>query len=333
VSIAQDAQAPAVPQNPDVAQDPAVIERLYRALRLTRLVEEEVARVYPTDVIKSPVHLSIGQEFISVGVCDALEPRDHVSITYRGHAAYIAKGGDLNAMIAEMYGKKAGCAQGRGGSMHLVDMQAGVIGASAVVGTSIPVATGFALAAKRKATGGVVACFIGDGATEEGCFAESLNFAALHKLPILFVCENNGYAIHEPLAKRWATERLCERVATYGIPTTKITDGDVFTVRDAARSAVAAMRAGQGPAFLEVTCYRWREHVGPNEDFNQGYRPASEMAPWAERDEVARLAALLPTERVAALETEIAAMVAAAFAFAETSPFPVSEDLYDHVYA
>ncbi|SMH41695.1 thiamine pyrophosphate-dependent dehydrogenase E1 component subunit alpha [Azospirillum agricola] len=307
--------------------------RLYRTLRLIRVVEEEVARVYPTDVIKSPVHLSIGQEFIAAGVCDALEPRDHVSITYRGHAAYLAKGGDLNAMIAEMYGKKTGCCEGRGGSMHLVDMKAGVIGASAVVGTSIPVATGFALAARRKRTGGVVVCFIGDGATEEGCFAESLNFAALHKLPILFVCENNGYAIHEPLAKRWATDRLCERVATYGIPARRIEDGSTVTVHDAAAEAVTAMRDGGGPAFLEILCYRWREHVGPNEDFDQGYRSAAEKAPWAERDEVARLAGLLPPEDVAAIEVEITATVRAAFAFAEQSPFPVPEDLHDHVYA
>ncbi|SMH56147.1 thiamine pyrophosphate-dependent dehydrogenase E1 component subunit alpha [Azospirillum agricola] len=307
--------------------------RLYRTLRLIRVVEEEVARVYPTDVIKSPVHLSIGQEFIAAGVCDALEPGDHVSITYRGHAAYLAKGGDLNAMIAEMYGKKTGCCEGRGGSMHLVDMKAGVIGASAVVGTSIPVATGFALAARRKRTGGVVVCFIGDGATEEGCFAESLNFAALHKLPILFVCENNGYAIHEPLAKRWATDRLCERVATYGIPARRIEDGDTVTVRDATLEAVAAMRGGGGPAFLEILCCRWREHVGPNEDFDQGYRSAEEKAPWAERDEVARLAALLPPEDVAAIETDILATVSAAFAFAEASPFPVAGDLHDHVYA
>lgn len=308
-------------------------ERVYRALRLIRVVEEEVARVYPTDVIKSPVHLSIGQEFVSVGVCDVLEPRDHVSITYRGHAAYLAKGGDLRAMIAEMYGKKAGCAQGRGGSMHLVDAAAGVIGASAVVGTSIPVAAGYALAAKRRKTGGVVACFIGDGATEEGCFAETLNFAALHALPVLFVCENNGYAIHEPLSKRWATDRLCERVATYGVSARRIADGDVFSVRDAAAQAVAAMRAGGGPAFLEVACYRWREHVGPNEDFNQGYRSVDEMTPWAERDEVARLAAMLPQETVDAVEAEIAATVADAFTYAENQPFPAPEDLYDHVYA
>ncbi|HYH18748.1 MAG TPA: thiamine pyrophosphate-dependent dehydrogenase E1 component subunit alpha [Azospirillum sp.] len=312
---------------------PETLSHLYRTLRLIRVVEEEIARVYPSDKIKSPVHLSIGQEFISVGVCDALEPRDRVSITYRGHAAYLAKGGDLKAMIAEMYGKRAGCAQGRGGSMHLVDMQAGVIGASAVVGTSIPVATGFALAARRRKTGAVVACFLGDGASEEGCFYESLNFAALHKLPILFVCENNGYAIHEPLSKRWATDRLTERVATFGIPAEKLTDGDVFTVRNAAKAAVGAMRAGGGPAFLEVACYRWQEHVGPNRDYDQGYRPAAELAPWVANDQVARLAGLLNPAEVERIDAAIARTVAEAFAFAEETPFPDPEDLYDHVYA
>ncbi|AWK90219.1 thiamine pyrophosphate-dependent dehydrogenase E1 component subunit alpha [Azospirillum thermophilum] len=310
-----------------------LVARLYRQLRLIRTLEEEVARVYPTDRIKSPVHLSIGQEFVSVAVCDVLRPDDHVSITYRGHAAYIAKGGDLDAMVAEMYGKAAGCAGGRGGSMHLVDMAAGVIGASAVVGTSIPVATGFALAARRRAGGSVVVCFLGDGATEEGCFAESLNFAALHRLPILFVCENNGYAIHEPLAKRWATDRLVERVATYGIPAQRIDSGDLFELRERAAEAVAAMRDGGGPAFLEVTCYRWYEHVGPNRDYDQGYRPESELAPWAETDQVARLAALLPAGERERIDAEVDRRVAAAFAFAEESPFPDPEELHDHVFA
>jgi len=320
---------------PLIAQAPPLepTVRLYRQLRLIRVVEEEVARVYPTDRIKSPVHLSIGQEFVAVGVCDVLEPRDHVSITYRGHAAYLAKGGDLRGMIAEMYGKKAGCAQGRGGSMHLVDLSAGVIGASAVVGTSIPVAAGFALAAKRRKTGAVVACFLGDGASEEGCFYETLNFAALHKLPILFVCENNGYAIHEPLSKRWATDRLTERVATFGIPAERLTDGDVFTVRNAAKAAVEAMRASGGPAFLEVACYRWQEHVGPNQDYDQGYRPASELAPWVADDQVPRLAGMLDPSVVERIDAEIRNAVADAFAFAEETPFPDPEDLYDHVYA
>jgi len=312
---------------------PETVTRLYRQLRLIRVLEEEVARVYPTDKIKSPVHLSIGEEFVSVGVCDVLDRRDHVSMTYRGHAAYIAKGGDMAAMVAEMYGKKAGCAQGRGGSMHIVDTAAGVIGASAVVGTNIPIAAGYALAAKRKRTGGVVACFFGDGASEEGCLAETLNFAALHRLPVLFVCENNGYAIHEPRSKRWATDRLCERVATYGMPAHKITSGDVFEVRARAEDAVRAMRDGAGPAFLEVDCYRWQEHVGPNQDYDQGYRPEAELIPWIENDQVPRLARMLDPALVERIDAEVRSAVAAAFAFAEETPFPDPEDLYDHVYA
>lgn len=309
------------------------VTRLYRQLRLIRVLEEEIARVYPTDKIKSPVHLSIGQEFVSVGVCDVLEPRDHVSITYRGHAAYIAKGGDMAAMVAEMYGKKAGCAQGRGGSMHLVDSRAGVIGGSAVVGTNIPIAAGFALAARRKGTGGVVACFFGDGASEEGCLAETLNFAALHRLPVLFVCENNGYAIHEPRSKRWASDRLCERAASYGMPAHRIAGGDVFEVRARAEEAVGAMRAGGGPVFLEVDCYRWQEHVGPNRDYDQGYRSEAELIPWIENDQVPRLARLLDPAEAGRIDAEVDAAVAAAFAFAEQTPFPDPEDLYDHVYA
>lgn len=322
-------------QNAAAAGTPSLetVTRLYHQLRLIRVLEEEVARVYPTDKIKSPVHLSIGQEFVSVGVCDVLQPRDHVSITYRGHAAYIAKGGDMTAMVAEMYGRKAGCAQGRGGSMHLVDTRAGVIGGSAVVGTSIPIAAGYALADRRKGTGGVVACFFGDGASEEGCLAETLNFAALQKLPVLFVCENNGYAIHEPRSKRWATDRLCERVATYGIPAHHITSGDVFEVRARAEEAVRAMRDGGGPVFLEVDCYRWQEHVGPNQDYDQGYRSQAELIPWIEDDQVPRLARMLDPAVVERIDAEVRSAVAAAFAFAEETPFPDPEDLYDHVYA
>src|SRR5437762_7913752 len=162
---------------------PRDLTRIYGALYLVRRVEEEVARIYPSDKIKSPVHLSIGQESSSVGVCDVLLPDDIVSASYRGHAAYLAKGGDLNAMIAELYGKDTGCARGKGGSMHLVGMDHGILGGSAVVGTTIPVAVGYALALKREGKGRVVACFFGDGATEEGVFHESMNFAALHKLP------------------------------------------------------------------------------------------------------------------------------------------------------
>lgn len=314
-------------------QDQEAAVRIYRMMRLIRRAEEETASVYPSDKIKSPVHLSIGQEFVAVGVCDLLRHDDMIVPGYRGHAAYIAKGGDLPGMIAEMYGKDAGCARGRGGSMHLVDMAAGILGASAVVGTGIPVATGAALAAKRRSPGRAVVCFLGDGATEEGCFAESVNFAALHKLPILYVCENNGYAIHEPLSKRWATDRLCERIATYGVPAEKISDGDVFSVRNAAGKALERIRAGEGPAFLEVLCYRWREHVGPAEDYDQGYRDRNDLLPWIDNDQIERLGRALPAAERNAVDVAVEEQVSAAFAFAEAASFPDPDALEAYTYA
>lgn len=173
------------------------LEAVYRSLYLVRHVEEEIARVYPTDKIKSPVHLSIGQEAVSVAVCQALRFDDMVFGTYPGHALYLAKGGDLKRMIAELYGKATGCAKGKGGPMHLVDIPHGVMGMSAVVGTTIPHAVGYAYALKLQRSDRIVASFFGDGTTEEGVFYEALNFAALRQLPILFICENNGYAIHK----------------------------------------------------------------------------------------------------------------------------------------
>lgn len=309
------------------------LERLYHSLRRIRRIEEEVARVYPTDKIKSPVHLSIGQEAASVGVIDVLGPDDVVSGSYRGHAVYLAKGGSAGGMIAEMYGKSGGCAGGKGGSMHLVSAEHNVLGASAVVGTHIPQAAGYALALKRRKTRNVVAVFFGDGASEEGCFYETLNFAALHKLPLLFVCENNGYAIHEPQTKRWATTRLCERVATYDIPAHQVPDMDVLRIRELTADLVAGMREGSGPAFLEIKTYRWREHVGPAEDYNQGYRSRQEMEPWEANDQVTRLAAMVSPSARAAIDAAVEKEIVEAFEFAENSPIPQSKELFTHVYA
>ena len=308
--------------------------RIYRTLRLIRRVEQEIARVYPSDRIKSPVHLSIGQESVSAGVCDVMRPDDVVSATYRCHAAYLAKGGDLKAMIAELYGKSTGSARGKGGSMHLIDMPRHVLGASAVVGTTIPIAVGYALALKRNGSRGVVAAFFGDGATEEGAFHESLNFAALHRLPILFVCENNFYAIHTPLAKRWATLRLCERVETYGIPARQVADADVFAIRQIASTAFAAMRGAEaGPYFLECFTYRWREHVGPLEDYEAGYRKREELAPWQESDQVERVGSSIDPAERRRIDAEIETEIAAAFEYAEASPMPAKRELYNDVYA
>ena len=173
-------------------------EDFYRSLYRIRRVEEEIAKIYPTDKIKSPVHLSIGQEGVAVGVCQALRPDDVVFGTYRGHALYLAKGGDLNQMIAELYGKITGCCKGKGGSMHLADVKHGFMGTSAVVGSTIPNAVGYAYGLKYQRQDRLVASFFGDGAVEEGVFHETLNFAALKRVPIIFICENNQYAIHSP---------------------------------------------------------------------------------------------------------------------------------------
>jgi TPP-dependent pyruvate/acetoin dehydrogenase alpha subunit len=311
----------------------ADVGRLYRQLRYIRHVEEEIARIYPSDKIKSPVHLSIGQEFIAVGVCDPLRAEDMVSGTYRGHAAYLAKGGDLRAMIAELYGKRTGSAGGKGGSMHLIDMSSNVIGCSAVVGTTAPIATGYALAFKRQKQDRLVVSFMGDGATEEGATAETLNFAALHKLSMLFVCENNGYAIHEPIEKRWATTQLCERVATYGINARRIDSGDIFEVREAASQALERIRQGGGPEFLECVTYRWRGHVGPENDYDAGYRPHGDLAPWLENDQVERLGRMIDQGERERIDQEIVRIVADAVAFAESSPTPDQAELFAHVFA
>src|SRR5713226_2947531 len=304
-------------------------DRFYRSLYRIRRVEEEVARIYPSDKIKSPVHLSIGQESVAVGVCDPLHADDVVSGTYRSHAAYIAKGGSLSALFAELYGKDTGCCRGKGGSMHIIGMDQYILGTSAVVGTTIPIALGYALALKREGKGRVVVSFFGDGATEEGVFHESMNFAALHKLPVLFVCENNFYAIHEPIQKRWATRQLCERVRTYGIPAQRIENGDVMKIREAAADAIRPMRTGEsGPAFLECHVYRWREHVGPGEDYESGYRGRDELNPWQQRDQMQIIGDQIdPAERARA-DAEIESAIAAAFEFAEGSNFPANEELF-----
>ncbi len=303
-------------------------DRLYRALYRIRRVEEQIASIYPTDKIKSPVHLSIGQEAVAVGVCEALRPDDVVFCSYRSHAAYLAKGGDLKRMIAELYGKDAGCARGKGGSMHLVDVAHGVMGASAVVGTTIPQSVGYAYALKCRRQETIVASFFGDGATDEGVFDESLNFAALKRLPIIFICENNSYAIHTHQLRRQPLANICERAQVHNIPTARIQD-DVLQVHAQVSAAVQKLRSGTpGPFFFECLTYRWKEHVGPNEDFHLGYRTRAEAEPWFKNDQVKRLAGLVDVEMRNRIEQEVEAEIQAAFAFAEASPFPEEAQLY-----
>lgn len=305
---------------------------LFRSLYRIRRVEEEVARVYATDKIKSPVHLSIGQEGVSVGVCEALQADDVVFGTYRGHALYLAKGGDMRAMVAELYGKATGCTRGKGGSMHLIDTDCGVMGTSAVVGTTIANAAGYAYAMKLRQSSAVVACFFGDGASEEGVFTETLNFAVLKQLPLLFVCENNGYAIHTNQARRQGVTDICARARAYGVPAERLDGNDVVTLRGKALQAIAKMRSGQGPQFIEATTYRWREHVGPGSDYHLGFRDKSECEPWLKSDPVRLMAEQLVPEIRTAIEAEVEREVAKAFEFAETSPYPESWELMTDIF-
>jgi len=308
-------------------------EKFYRSLYRIRRVEEEVAKVYPTDKIKSPVHLSIGQEAVSVGICEALQPDDVVFGTYRSHALYLAKGGDLNKMIAELYGKATGCAKGKGGSMHMIDLAANVMGSSAVVGTTIANAIGYAYALKHQPQDSIVVSIFGDGAVDEGVFAESMNWAALKKLPMIFVCENNNYAIHTHQRERQKLDNICDRARSYGIPAEKIEDNDTLTIYEKIGAAAKALRNGEpGPFFFECMTYRWKEHVGPNEDYHLGYRTQEEAEPWIKNDQLKRLAEQVESEERQKIEDEVEAEIKAAFEFAEASPFPKYPELFTDVF-
>lgn len=310
--------------------------RLYHSMWLIRRFEEKLVELYPTDKIKSPVHLSIGQESIATGICDALNADDVISNTYRCHATHIAKGGNLGAMMAELYGKSGGCAGGKAGSMHLVEIKSGIMGATAVVGTNIPVAAGYALSLMREnaKTGKqrIVVAMCGDGATEEGSYMETVNFAILHKLPVLFVVENNGFAIHNPITRRQSATPSA-RIKPFNIPMDKVEDGDVFKVREATQKLLAHVRSGKGPAFLECTTHRWQEHVGPGTDDDAPYRNKKELDEWRANDSCITLAKLLPAEVLKELNARVETEVQASVNFAENSPYPEAKELYTHVYA
>lgn len=313
--------------------DAALLATIYRGMFRIRRVEERIAEIYPSDKIKSPVHLSIGQEAPAVGLCTALRPSDVVFGTYRGHALYLAKGGDLKAMLAELYGKATGCGHGKAGSMHLGWRAAGMMGTSAIVGTTIPHAVGYALAEKMRGRDTVVAVCFGDGAMEEGVCHESLNFAALMRLPVIFVCENNLYAIHTPLEKRVSRANFCERAESYGMKSARIAGNDALATHAAVAAAARELRAGDaGPRFFEIETYRWREHVGPGEDWHLGYRTRAEGERWIAADELRRIGGMLDAAARARIEHEVLAEIEAAFRFAEDSPFPPPQGLYADLY-
>ena len=300
--------------------------KLFKQALLIRLVEEKIIELYPSDKIQSPVHLSIGQEAVAVGVCEQLRTDDLVFITYRGHAFYIAKGGNLNAMMAELYGRANGVSKGKAGSMHLAAPQVGVMGASAVVASTISLAVGAALANQLRRQSSIsVVCF-GDGATEQGTYHESLNFAALYQLPTLFLCENNGLAVHATLAERHSY-KIHEHARAYGIETLRIDEGwDFMKISDVIGEVVAAMRKDGCPRLIEVLTCRYKEHVGPGEDYSAGYRELADIEAWKFKDPLC-----FDTALVNELRPELDALIAGAVAFAETGPLPGAADLLTDV--
>jgi len=304
----------------------SLYERLfYQSLRI-RLIEEKVIDLYPSDKIQSPVHLSIGQEAVAVGICQALLITDLFFSTYRGHAFYLAKGGNLRAMFAELYGKATGCCGGKGGSMHLAAPEVGLMGASAIVSSTIPHGVGAALASKRLGKDQVIVTAFGDGATDEGVYHESLNFAALHQLPVIFLFENNGLAVHSRMQDRHAFQVL-DHVRTYGIPTSVIPEGyDFCKVFEQFQPILNQVRRQAGPQFVEVNTFRYKEHVGVNDDFSAGYRSRSELDAWMRNDPL-----IHDRRLVEKFSPPIHAEIDDAIEFAENSPWPGREELLTDV--
>lgn len=308
--------------------------RMYELMYRARRADEELGEAVKEGRIPLPIHLSIGQEAVSVGACLALKPKDVVFGTYRGHALYIAKGGNLNRMFAEIYGKATGVAKGKGGSMHLIDIEAGVLGMSAIVGTGIPNATGYALGLQYRKKKNVVVNFFGDGATEEGAFHESLNFAVLKKLPIIYVCENNGYAISTHQSVRQPKNNIAERVKSYGMKAVVVPNNDVLTIyREVEKAREEILKNDSGPIFLECMTYRWRQHLGPNEDFGPGGRSMKEAEPWIKNDQLLRIGRLLDPALKNKIEARIEREIKAATLFAERSSYPLAKELFTDVFA
>jgi len=305
---------------------------------LIRRFEEKIIEVYSLQDMKSPVHLCIGQEAIAAGVCAHLEREDYIFTTHRSHGHCLAKGVDPKELYAEFYGRITGCCRGKGGSMHPAAPALGIPGTTAIVGGNIPLAAGAALASQMRGDSQVSVAFFGDGATDQGAFHESLNFAALKQLPVLFVCENNYYATNSPLSARQPHPDIYLRAAGYGIPGVSLDGNDVLAVYQAAQEAVHRGRRGDGPTLLECKTYRWKGHVGPDCDWEKGCRPREELTGWMNRCPIESLRKKLIAWGVADQEwyhqllEEVDARLDQAIQFARDSAFPAPAELYQHVY-
>ena len=303
------------------------------------MVEEALASYYVKQEIRCPMHLCIGQEAIAVGVISNLNSGDIVFSNHRAHGHYLAKGGSLNAMIAELFGRETGCCGGRGGSMHMIDESVGFLGATPIVGGTIPLAVGSAWASSLLLRDEVTVVFFGDGCFEEGVIHEAMNFAALHKLPILFVCENNNFSVYTSLKYRQPNREIYKIAAAHGLKSNVGDGNDIEVVYEISKFAIDAIRNGDGPQFLEFTTYRWKEHCGPNYDDELNYRSIEEIQAGLSRCPILKVKANLfalssfSLDDILEMENEIKNEIEASFDFALKSRMPTVEDAQTYVYA
>jgi len=308
----------------------------YQTMVTIRTFENKAAELFAAGKLPGFVHLYIGEEAVATGVCANLTAQDYITSTHRGHGHLIAKGGKVDLMMAELYGKATGYCKGKGGSMHIADVDLGILGANGIVGAGQPIAVGAAFACKYKQSGAIAVCFFGDGASNRGTFHEAMNLASIWKLPVVFVCENNMYGISNCQRDHMNICDISDRAAAYGIPGVTVDGNDVVAVFEAAAEGVKRARQGDGPSLIECKTWRWRGHF---EGDPATYKNPEEQKSWLQKDPIPRLAQKI-IELGCATEADLAqiadavkAQVAAAVAFAESSPDPVPADVLTDVYA
>ncbi|MEZ4589836.1 MAG: thiamine pyrophosphate-dependent dehydrogenase E1 component subunit alpha [Chloroflexota bacterium] len=305
-------------------------------MHLIRLFEEKAESLYALGKIHGTMHLSIGQEASAVGACLALNPDDTILSTHRGHGHCIGKGAEPRLMMAEFFGKEVGYCRGRGGSMHIADVAGGNLGANGIVAGGIPLSTGVGLSIKMQQLGKVCLTFFGDGAANEGAFHESLNLAAIWQLPVVYICENNRYAMSMPVEQAFSIAQISQRAVAYNIPGVTVDGNDLFAVYAAVKTAVARARAGEGPSLIETVTYRWRGH---SKSDRQRYRTRDEVKAWQERDPIAHLeqqllsAGLFDETQLAEIAASAQQTIEESVAFAEAAADPDPASILEGVYA
>lgn len=304
-----------------------------------RLFEEKIVDQYARGNVPGLAHLYIGEEAVAVGACACLEKSDLITSTHRGHGHCIAKGAELKPMMAELFGKKDGYCKGKGGSMHIASIDVGMLGAMGIVGSGGPIAVGAAIAAQRRKSGQVVVCFFGDGAANTGAFHESANFAALHKLPVVFICENNLYGISVSMERHTALKNIADRAQGYAMPGVSIDGNDVLKVYRVVEKAVKSARAGEGPTLIECKTYRSRGHFEGDPNLGTRYRTQEEMEKWKSKCPIKKFKdkilekKLLDIKEIGELEREIKQRVEEAIVYADSSVYPEAREIFEDLFA